>query len=381
MPNAILKGSAKNPSIKLFNAIVFTLSLLILYWGFWKVEKPFWGLFLVALINATPFFLFEVYSRQNIFGLLASTFFIVLGVNLQVLLGKTKRLHLLILLSIISGVIIGFFSEIRNEVVIVGVSVLLLYLLSNQYNVVKRLLLALILLVSLLITRHLVRVYFELKFEETKQLVTAHGGHVYCGERIAGHKFWHPVFCGLGDFDTKYGYEWDDRIAYKFAVPILREKYGINVNYSGKYYTDDYYDDAKLYYIKFDEIPEYEQVVKEKVLGNITSDPVWYFTIIIKRIGRVLTRTIPFRYVGWLLFPLILFLIFKKRWDSLKIILISLPLSATSIIIFSGSGATFNSVFAYFVLAIVVYELLQFYTLGFNLKSAAFPFEDSLTSE
>ena len=29
---------------------------------------------------------------------------------------------------------------------------------------------------------------------------------------VAGHAFWYPVFCGLGDFDTKYGYEWNDRV-------------------------------------------------------------------------------------------------------------------------------------------------------------------------
>ncbi len=360
MPNAYLKGSPENPSIKLFNALVFTLGLIVLFFGFWKIGKPFLGLLLWILINSTPFFLFEVYTNENIFGVMASVFFMILGLNIQLLFKKSSNYFRIGVAAIVSGTLIGFFSEFRNEISVVIISLLLIYLLSKHLTVVAKIVLMIITIFFFNSSKRYIRNYFNLKFEKTSHLVSLHKGHVYNGAKISGHNFWHPMFCGLGDFDTTYGYQWNDIIAYNYVIPILNKDYNMNIQYSGKYHTDDYYDDAKLYYKKPEELPYYEEVAKKKVLSDIKNDPLWYTTILIKRIYRTLTRTIPISYAGLLLFPLFYFLIRKKEWDWIKLIIVSLPLSATSIIVHSGRGTTYNSLFVYFVLIVVIVQIYNY---------------------
>ncbi|WP_159092128.1 hypothetical protein [Aquimarina sp. Aq107] len=366
LPNAYLKGSPENPSIKLFNGLIFTIGLLLLFFGFWKIKKPLFGFLLCFLINCTPFFLFEVYSNENIFGLMASVFFMIIGLNIHVLFLKSIDYFRLGFIAIISGVILGFFSEFRNEISIVIVSLLLIYLLSKNIKIVPRIVLVITVVFFFNSSKKYIRNHFNLKFEKTSHFVSLNKGHVYNGAKISGHNFWHPMFCGLGDFDTKYGYEWNDIIAYNYAIPILNKKYNMNIRYSGKYQTDDYYDDAKLYYKKPEELPNYEEVVKEKVLTDIKNDPLWYTTIIVKRVFRTLTATIPIPYAGLLLFPLIYFLIKRKDWDWIKLIIVSLPLSATSIMVHSGRGTTYNSLFVYFVLVILFVHLCNYFKRKLN---------------
>jgi len=283
LPNAIATGSPENPSIKLFNSLVFVISLLILYYGFWRSKLPIYGIILIGLINLTPYFLYEVYMNQNIFYLLGCSFFIILGLNVSFLIRKESFTRF-ILTAILSGAILGFFSEFRNEVSIVYASLFLIYLLSTYTRIFFKILVIFISYFAFSGTRILIKNHFENKFLETTELVASHNGHVYNGKRIEGHKFWHPVFCGLGDFDTKHGFEWNDKVAYAYATPILQEKYGMDITYSDKYHLDNFYDADSLYYIKFDEIEEYEAVMKDKVITQIKEDTSWYLTIIFKRI-------------------------------------------------------------------------------------------------
>ncbi|WP_344924343.1 hypothetical protein [Aquimarina addita] len=366
LPNAYLKGSPENPSIRLFNVLIFTISLLVLYFGFWNIKKPLFGFVLLVLISCTPFFLYEIYSRENIFALMASAFFIILGLNVQVLFLPTLNYFKTIFIAAFSGGILGFFSEFRNEISIVIVSLLLLYILSKTIKIVPKIVLILTIIFFFNSSKKYIRNHFAMKFEKTSHLVSSHKGHVYSGAKISGHNFWHPMFCGLGDFDTKYGYEWNDLKAYQYAIPILNKKYGMNIKYSGRYHTDDYYDEAGLYYKKPEELPNYEVIMKEKVLSDIKNDPVWYMEILCKRVIRTMTRTIPVPYLGWLLFPLAYFLIRRKYWDWIKLIVVSLPLSATSIIVHSGKGSTYNSLFVYFVLTIIVIQAYQYFKVKNN---------------
>ena len=353
LPNSILKGSPETPSIKLFNALVFTLSIIILYLGFWRLKKVLFGLFLVLLINLTPFYLYETYTNQNIFGLLGATFFIILGLNVFSLFKKEKTVINMLLIGI-SGAIIGFFSEFRNEISIIISSLILISLFSKQKNFLMKVVLVSVGLSSFFITKSTIRNYFQQKFKNTITIVEEAGGHPYKWATISGHKTWHPIFCGLGDFDKKYGFEWNDKIAYRYAVPILKHKYGMDIEYSDKYHLDNYYDESKLYYIKFDEIDEYEQIIKDRVLFHITNDPIWYLEIIIKRIVRTMNRTIPIPYLGWGLFFLVYYFIRKRMWNYLYLLIVSLPLSMISIIVYSGRGATYNSVFVYFVIVSII---------------------------
>jgi hypothetical protein len=354
LPNAFLDGSPAKPSIKLFNTLIFVISLLLLYFSFWKIKKPLVGFFMVSMINCTPFFIVEVYGRQNIFALLGSCFFMVIGLNIFALM-STKANHIkIVILGLITSLIIAFLSEVRNEISIILLSLLLLYWLSNQLNLGWKIIYSILFILTFYGGKQSIRYYFDNKYKITSALVLQQNGHLYTGSRISGHKLWHPVFCGLGDFDTKYGYVWDDRVGYTYATPILQKEYGLNIHYSNKLFLDDYYDKDSLYYVKFDEIDTYEEVVKNKVISDITNDPLWYLTILLKRIARILSFTIPIPFIGWLLFPILYYLIKKRYWLYLKLIVISMPLSATSLLIYSGKGNTYNSVFVYFLILIIL---------------------------
>ncbi len=357
LPDAFFRQSAEAPSIRLFNAIFFLLGLLIVYRGFYFVQKPLLGLLLVIMTLCTPYFHFELFRKENIFALQHCVFFIVLGLLLPLLCGKgSGRQHWVALIAAV--VMPGFCSEIRNEISVVMICLVLMVMLAKYRLRMKFVFLATA-IILFATTKVLIRQYFEHEYQQTEKLVRAKQGHVYTGKRISGHKFWHPVFCGLGDFDRKYGYAWNDTVAYRHAMPILTGQYRLPLGYSGKLHTDNFYDTAKLYYIKFDELPQYETIMKQKVLGDIRRDPGWYLQILLKRIIRIATHTLPLPGLGFLLLPVLIYLWRFRRWQEVKLLIVSLPLSATAFIIYSGKGSTYNAVFGYILIAVVVVLLLE----------------------
>lgn len=361
MPGAIVKLSAEAPSVRLFNALFFLCGLLFLYRGFYKIRRPLIGLLICISILLTPYFHYEVFRNENIFALSASVFFMVTGLLLPFLFTETKTNFTTVLILLLCCIVIAFCSEIRNEISIVFLSLILILILSSYIQWRNKIVLISLALIFFIGTKKIIQAHFENEFQRTKQLVSSKGGHVYNGKKISGHKFWHPVFCGLGDYDTRYGYMWSDTVAYDYAVPVLNAEYGLNLKYSGKVYTDNYYDSAKLYYIKFDEIPQYENVVKEKVISDIQNDPLWYAGIIAKRLVKICTTTLPFPFLGFITCAGLLFFWVKRKWTYVKLILISFPLSLTSLVIYSGKGATYNSLFGYFIIAILAYESLKLF--------------------
>ncbi len=365
MPDAWIKGTAQSPSVKTFNGLIFLLSLLSVFIGFYQSGYPLLGLLITLLFSLTPFYPYEIYHQKNIFGLLASVFLIVLGLNSRLLFRKT-RLWIALLLSILSGIMVAFFTEIRGEIVVVLISLIILYVFS-PLKVNLKLMTLLFLFVSFFSTRMLIRQYFNNKFDQAYSLVKNHHGHPYNGPRMKAHSFWHPVWCGLGDFDKKHGYAWDDTRAYRYALPVMKSQYGLSLDYSGGYGLDEYYDPGHLYYKKLEEFPEYDLVVKQKVLKDIKSDPLWYLGILFRRIVRIFTHTLPFEFAGLLFFPVVFWLWRNKNYPFLIMLLASLPLSLTPLLIFSGGNSTFNSVFPLLTLAILLQAVIPFW-LGKKIK-------------
>ncbi|MBK8338664.1 MAG: hypothetical protein IPK99_00970 [Flavobacteriales bacterium] len=359
LPGAWLKGSAEAPSIRLFNGLWFTAALLSLYLGFFRAGRPLLALVLAFVVAATPFYWFEVYSRENIFGLLGSVFFLVLGMHAPSLAGRSPSWWVALLTAGLSGLLIAFCTEVRNETIVVMMSLVAMLLFVPRISWLQRGGTILLALLAFSFGRTSIQDHFDRQWERTAELVEAHGGHVHKGPRISGHRIWHPIFCGLGDFGADKGYAWNDRVAYAYALPILEEEFGIRVKWSGGFGTDDHYDEAGLYYVKFDEIEEYEEIVKGKVLADVNTDPGWYLAILIQRIGRILTVTLPFAYAGWTVIPLSLYLFRGRLWFHLRLLLVSLPLSITPFAIYSGEGATYNSVFPILAVAIILGDLLS----------------------
>jgi len=356
LPDALINGPEK-PSLKIFNSLMFLAGLLLLFYFFFRNGYGLLGFIICLIVLAIPFYQYAVFREKNIFALLASIFLMITGINARFIFNNPVR-KMDFIIPLLSGVIISFFTEIRGEVIVLIFSLLFVYIFYGNARTFIRLLYILLLFSSFYMLRLAVRGYFDKKFDETFVLVTEKGGHPFTGSRAKAHSFWHPVFCGLGDFDKKYGYKWDDVVAYRYAIPILKDKYQVDLPYSGKYHFDAYYDKDSLYYIKFEEISAYESIVKEKVLHDIKNDPGWYISIILKRIERIFNNTLPFPLVGWLFLPLIAILILAKNYRLLVLLIVSFPLSFTPLLIYSGGNTTFNSFFPIIALAIIMVPIV-----------------------
>jgi hypothetical protein len=362
-PSAILKGSPEKPSLKTFNALIFTLSILICFWGFYSAHQPLSGILLTLSINLTPFYLYEVFANENIFALATCSFLTGLGINACFIYRKVRRYHIF-LLPVITGISVAFFSEMRAEFKTVFISMALIYILSRKLKLTGKILALLLLGLSFYSARELIRLHFDRKFLEAQKVVEQIGGHVYKGGRLEEHRLWHNIFCGLGDFGYDKNYKWDDRSAYIYAFPLLNKIYNNRLNYDpNKYHLDNFYDKAGVYYLKFDEIDEYEEIVKNKVLDEIRSDPIWYAGIICKRIWLLLTKTAPFHYLGLTLIPFFFLLLYYRRFRLLTILISSLPLSASAVIVYSKRGITYSSVFPHLLLLFLLLLLIETYLL------------------
>jgi hypothetical protein len=227
---------------------------------------------------------------------------------------------------------------------------------------------ALLFVVSLSLTTRGYVAYFKHKFDQAHGVMVAHGGTPYTGPLPIYHEIWHPIFCGLGDFDTKYGYKWNDLVGYTYALPILKEKYGLNLpawkpNVST---FEASYDGTGKYPIFFAETAHYDDIIRAKVIGDILRDPRWYLEILAKRAVRVLAETPPVTVhigrealyttsplVGIACLPLALLLLLSRRWTQLKLLLFTLPLTAPAFVIYSDRGMTNYSTYHYFGFAIL----------------------------
>lgn len=86
-------------------------------------------------------------------------------------------------------------------------------------------------------------------------------------ELMIHHPVWHSIWAGMGDFDVKYGHSWGDMDATKAVAkaggPDLSKYSSSVVGY------------------KVDK--KYEDSIKTIVIKDVTSDPMWYLEILLKR--------------------------------------------------------------------------------------------------
>ncbi len=369
MPNAILSGSAKNPSVKLFNAIFFIVSLLLVYTAFWWQRRLILGFLMVLFAGSSPYILYEVYCHENIFSILISNALILLALHLSLLGDKQSKYSWLIPLA--SGVILASFCHVRNECLAMITACAVTYLFHRPSSLKYKILLICLLAGSFQMTNLMWHKYWESKFNQAYVVVKEHGGIPYNGKRIGGHTFWHPVLCGLGDFDTKYGLKWEDEFVTAYALPIMNKRYRLGLNFtegSGK--IDNFYDQENYYRVFPDEFPQYEEVVKERVMELIAGDPFWYGMIILKRVHTFLAHTsplyihiaklrIPLPFTGYLLLPTLILLILAREWTSIRYLLFTLPAAASSLIIYAKGNNTYNSIYHMILLALLISWFLE----------------------
>jgi hypothetical protein len=368
LPHSYLKGKP-GYKMKYANGPAFTLALLLLFSALWWVGETRLGLILVLLMGSNPFQVFEVYAHSNIFGWAITTTLLVLALHVPLLSGRPTSPLYCWALPIVTGLLLASIRQIRTEPVLVIGAAGLAYLFASSLRWRARLALTFLLGLSFLWgSQEWIR-YFDAKFAQVRHLVELAGGHPYDGPRQSHHFFWHAIWCGLGDFDRRYGYAWDDLAAAAYALPIMKERYGfVPQGYTAE--PDDprvkpltlgvsWDPDGKYPRTPF-EVPEYVDVVRDKVLHDIVHDPAWYLTILAKRLFRILaTTTAPSLTFGdgWLLrlpdsalygvgaLLVTGLLAWARKWMRLRMIAFTLPLAAPALLVYSGLGVAYYNVY------------------------------------
>lgn len=365
LPDAWLKGAPRAPSVRACHGIVFVLALEALFVAFWWARRTLLGILLVAFLGSNPFQLLEVYGRENIFGWPITTAAIVLALHVPFLFGERRPGRLATWgAPVATGLLLATVRQVRPEPVVLILSALGLYATASALRWRVRLALVALLAASFGGASKAWEAHFARKYDQALEVVTAAGGHPYTGPRMGYNTPWDNIWEGLGDFDTKYGYAWSDAAAVAHARPVLLEKYGEEVA------GDGYWDDAKKYYKWPLETPHYNDVLRSKVLRDITHDPLWYLGILAQRAWRILTQTTPLRLAwgtvwvslpmhGLLALPVLCLLAWARAWGLLKLVGFFVPLSLVALLVYSGKGMCYYSCYHVGVAAVVCALLFE----------------------
>jgi hypothetical protein len=343
LPDAWLRGGPRWPSVRIFNAITFTTGLLSVFLLWSLCGCGLAGFVLTLSVLANPYFLYEAYRNVNLFSLMPSACLFGLGLHAPLFFSGGQKGKFW-MIPVIAGLMLGICAEIRTESLAIAAGCLAAYLYSGR-PWKTRILWMMLLLSAIGLTRFAVRRYFDCCWKKTRAVCVKYGGIPYDSGRAPSHLFWHPVFCGLGDFGREKGYAWDDRVAYRYALPILNERYGFDLKYREGYALDMPADSMGAYYAKMDVVPHYESVVREKILKDVGGDPLWYLGILLRRILRMLIHTAPLPCMGFLSAPFI-WLAWKRRdRPAVQVFLFSLAASLSSFLIYSKDNSTYGALY------------------------------------
>lgn len=365
-PDALLRGTAQDISVKPMHRLAFTAALMALWIACVLCGQAILGAALVLLLGSNAFQLRQVHVMENVFSWTITTAVFLLALHAPLVFrsfggrprGRAAFWYALGA-ALLSGAFLGCVRTVRSEPVAIGVSAALAYLIFlRPIRLRWRLVPVAALVGAQLLVGAAWDGWFQRKHDQASVLLMQIGGHPYPGPRVSHHELWHPIWCGLGDFDQKYGYRWDDRVAVDYAFPVMRDRLGARLppRTPGRYATDEYWDEARRYPRFPAEVPGYHEVIRDKVLGDISRDPGWYLTILGKRLSRLARELTPLRVqvhmarrtLPWhplLLVPALLVLLVLRRGDRLALAAFTLPTCLTAFLIYSDKGNCYYAIY------------------------------------
>ena len=368
-PSVLMRGDPTRPSPMPFNQLLFVSALVAAWWAFWRERRVVLGLLVVLLMGSNPFQIYEAFNHQNIFSLPISVALLALAAHLPYLTGRRALDRRAWITALGSGVVLATFREIRTEAAIIALALPVTYLMVRA-SWQRRLALVLSFVVAWSATSQAWTGYWSRGFERSEAFVSQAGGVPFHGRHSYNHAVWHAVYCGLGDYGGDKGFAWDDRAAYRWATtpdPITNPR-PLPYHYGGGYYLDETHDG--VHRIAPTDLPEYNRMVRDRVMSVVRADPLWYARIVLRRIGAILGHATPAALtigvaqllvpgVGWLLIPILLLLIFRKRAFEVKLVLFTLPLSAAALLVYSGDGMTAYGIAHLLALAVALDLLIR----------------------
>ena len=349
-PDVLLRGDPAHPSAIAANELLFILGLLAVFWASWLEGLGALGILIVVLVGSDPFQILETYGRGNIFSIPISVSLLVLAAHLRFLTRRAGVDAWAWVIAIGTGVALATVREVRAEAAAIGISAAAAYLVVRA-PLAQRLLLLAAFLLAFAATGRLWARYWAHEFARAEQFVARAGGDVFRAPGGSHHALWHAIYCGLGDYGADRGFSWDDRDAFRWATTRDRATNPdpLRFHYVDGYYFEETYDGR--HHIAPTDLPEYNQLVRARVLGTIRRHPAWYGRILLERaiaIERDATPaalslgslTLAVQGAGWLTVPVLLIALWRRRFLHAALIAFFLPLSAVALLVYSGKGMT-----------------------------------------
>lgn len=397
--SAMVRGKFYPVTIKNINLVIYMLGILLLFFSLLQVKRYFLSIVLPLVLMFHPSLLGifggTVHSSPGIFSMVYLENHIIYPLLALIIISaiyipflfdcklSTCSYWLRVGMSL---VLLCFFVLIRGLALPIIGSIFFALLVYNPENlsfkkvIWKNLIKAVLVVVCFFAFKGLV--IFGLKqfqFYSAKKLNLP-----LSQEQIAksdfSHAIVHSLWCGLGDFGSDKGYEWNDRAAYKFAIDrdeILRkgerdqiEKCRFGAVFR-RYYTFGLREDYTFSDVFF-AANRYNKIIGDKVFADISGDILWYLKILGKRISRI-AMAFGEAKVILLLMIFVLFIFFSRdkqiyqKYGKLLIfmsVLITIP-------VFIFSGLFINFFLGPFLLEVFVCEKLlnfSYNKLGSNVK-------------
>ncbi|GAB5506736.1 MAG: hypothetical protein Rhirs2KO_18990 [Rhizobiaceae bacterium] len=339
-----LGGDPGSPQFGPGNLVIFSLALMAIGAALWWAQLPLLALFTVVLAGSNPYQLVEAYVNNNAFSwpITGALFYAALCIPF-VAAHKPPVWMLISCVLLIAAMASGM--HFRSETVPGLMPALVAILIAPHMRFPFRIAMVAAAVAGFILVNIGWGAFFSAKHEQAMEFVAERGGQVVAEEVEATHPFWLPVWAGLGDFDEKYGFLWDDRVAHAYGMPIYAAT-GASLS----------------------------EVLRNDVVDHIIADPVWYARILLNRAWRVLSdSTPPTIGVGpyqleiglpqVVLGPIVILvaLLALGSLQRLPIIYLfsSTATAATPILITSDFGAAYYSIVHLFALALGICILVE----------------------
>lgn len=369
LPRAWIKGSAEFPSIQFSNICLFILSLVAIFVSSVFCGQALWGALFTLFAGSNPFVLYETYVNPNVFGWLISVSILFTAILLPIIFEKFKVRGLWIAYAC-CGILLAFIRQVRSEPMTYFPLLLLMLLAFTRYSWKARAAAGALFVLGFTIVNTCVLNYFDAKFKEARRVVTAHGGFPFPELPYRFHRHWHPLLLGLWDAPER-GCELDDFCAYRLIHPILEERFPGRYPWDGTaQHLGIYFDAAKKYPVNFEDVEAYDSIAKDLYLSEPFSHPKRFVKLIGLRLYRLLFDTTPVSiqlgpfairipFDGLMALAILAHLVWRRRREKLFLVLLALPTSATTLLIWSSYDMSFYSTYHLVAFSFVACWLVQ----------------------
>jgi hypothetical protein len=359
-PDLLRVESPLDARLRTFNRMIGIGSLLCLFVSLCLLQHRMLGTLLVGLLGSNPFQLYHLYvPPENIWAYPMCVASLTLALNAPLILAR-KPNRAAFVLPLLSGAFLASVREVRTEPALVGAALVVAYAIAAKTGWRGRVALISIFGISASLASMGWERYWSYKIDEATKIVARAGGKTLPELSNLHHALWHPIWWGLGDLGRDKGYRSSDRSAFAWGIPRVNERFGTRYKRNPTANQLDNYHAGGFYHIKPETIPEYAVVLRDKIIYDVTSDPMWYLSILAQRTARAFRGATPIRFgVGsrfvdvpfsaWLALPVLAVVLALRRWDQVALLLFYTPTSLPTILVSSHRG--FDNIASFHIVA------------------------------